>query len=95
MALRAWSYNGVSATSYQRLFDHFVDSGVMLDTVTCANNGASDDTTWVPASGYWISHTGISSAQYTAYNSSYSQQGYHVASYSGCGSVVAAVWRKP
>lgn len=90
-----WTYNGISAAAYQRVFDHFVDSGEMLDTVTCTNNGASYDTTWVPAHGYWLSHAGISAADYAAKNQAYAQQGYRVTSYSACGSVVAAVWRKP
>jgi hypothetical protein len=90
-----WTYNGISAAAYQRVFDHFVDSGVMLDTVTCTNNGASFDTTWVPAHGYWISHHAMSSADYAAKNQAYTQQGYRVTSAYACGSVVAAVWRKP
>ena len=90
-----WTYNGIEASAYQRVFDHFVDSGVMADTVSCKNNGATYDTTWVPAHGYWISHHGMSNAEHAAKNHQYTQQGYKETAVYTCGSVMAAVWRKP
>ena len=55
-----WTYNGIDGPAYQRVFEHFVDSGVMADTVTCKNSGDSYDTTWIPAKGAWASHHGMS-----------------------------------
>lgn len=89
-----WTYNGIDAPSYQRVFDHFVDSGVMPDTVACKDNGATYDTTWVPAKGSWISHHGMSKADHDAKNATYKAQGYKETAVYTCGSVMAAVWRK-
>lgn len=89
-----WTYNGIDAASYQRVFDHFVDSGVMPDTVACKNNGATYDTTWVPAKGAWISHHRMSKVTHDARNATYKAQGYKETAVYSCGSVMAAVWRK-
>ncbi len=90
-----WTYNGIDAPAYQRVFDHFVDSGEMADTVTCKNNGGSYDTTWIPAKGYWISHSAMSSADHAAKNAQYTKQGYKETSVFTCDTVMAAIWRKP
>jgi hypothetical protein len=90
-----WTYNGIDGPAYQRVFDHFVDSGMMLDTATCKNNGATYDTTWIPAKGYWMSHHGMSIADHAAKNALYTSQGYKQTSVYTCGSVMVAVWRKP
>ncbi|MBW8831773.1 MAG: hypothetical protein JF606_20605 [Burkholderiales bacterium] len=89
-----WTYNGIEAAAYQRVFDHFVDSGVMADTVSCKNNGATYDTTWIPAKGSWVSHHGMSIADHAAKNLEYTKQGYKETSVYTCGSVMAAIWRK-
>lgn len=90
----SWTYNNVEGPAYQRVFEHFVDSGVMADTVTCKNNGAIYDTTWIPAKGAWVSHHGMSATDFVVRNTLYMQQGYNQKSIYNCGKVVA-VWRKP
>jgi hypothetical protein len=90
-----WTYNGIEGSAYQRVFDHFVDSGEMLDTATCKNNGATYDTTWIPAKGSWVSHHGMSVADHAAKNTLYTSQGYKQTSVYTCGSVMVAIWRKP
>lgn len=90
-----WTYNGIEASAYQRVFDHFVDSGEMADTVTCTNNGATYNTTWIPAKGSWISHHRMSSSDHAAKNTLYTNQGYKQTSVYTCGTVMAAIWRKP
>lgn len=90
-----WTYNGIEASAYQRVFDHFVDSGEMPDTVSCKNNGASYDSTWIPSKGSWVSHHGMSHADHAAKNLKYTQQGFKETSVYTCGSVMAAIWRKP
>lgn len=89
-----WTYKGIAGSAYQRVFDHFVDSGEMLSTVTCKNNGASYDTTWIPAKGSWISHHGMSILDHAVKNANYTRQGYTETWVSNCGTV-AAIWRKP
>jgi hypothetical protein len=90
-----WTYNGIELAAYQRVFDHFVDSGEMADTVSCKNNGASYDTTWIPAKGSWISHHHMSIVDHTVKNAQYTKQGYKETSVYTCGTVMAAIWRKP
>ena len=90
-----WTDNGIPSASYQRVFDHFVDSAEMPDTVTCKNNGASYDTTWVPAKGSWRSHHRMSVIDHVVKNATYTSQGFKETSAFTCGSIVAAVWRKP
>jgi hypothetical protein len=34
-----WTWNGISSADFQRLFGHFVDSGMTADTISCHNNG--------------------------------------------------------
>jgi Bacterial tandem repeat domain 1 len=89
-----WTYNGIASSAYQRVFNHFVDSGEMLNTVTCLNNGASYNTTWIPAKGSWISRHGMSIVDHAINNANYIQQGYKETWVSNCGKV-AAIWRKP
>ena len=90
-----WTYNGIEASAYQRVFDHFADSREMLDKVSCKNNGATYDTTWIPAKGSWISHHGMSLADYATKNAEYKKQGYKQTAVGTCGTVIVAVWRKP
>ena len=67
----------------------------MADTVSCHNNGATYDTTWVPAKGAWISHHGMSKTDHALKNATYNAQGYKETAVYACGYVMAAVWRKP
>jgi len=90
-----WTHNGIEASAYQRVFDHYVDSREMADTVSCQNNGASYDSTWIPAKGSWLSHHGMSISDHAAKNTLYTSQGYKETAVYTCGTVMAAVWRKP
>ena len=90
-----WTYNGIPVANYQSIFDHFVDSGEMADTVSCSNNGAVYNTTWVPAKGSWVSHHSMSIIDYAVKNAQYVSQGYKQTSVYTCGTVMAAIWRKP
>ena len=67
----------------------------MADTVSCKNNGASYDTTWISAKGSWISHHGMSILDHAVKNAQYIKQGYKETSVYTCGTVMAAIWRKP
>jgi len=89
-----WTYNGIDKDAFQRVFDHFVDSGEMADTIKCYLNGAAYDTTWIPAKGSWVAHAGMSGVDFFAKNTEYVNQGFTLVSDYICGSVVAAVWRK-
>ena len=90
-----WTYNGIEGTAFQRVFDHFVDSGEMADTISCHNNGATYDSTWIPAKGSWIAHHGMSIPDHALKNATYTAQGYKETSVYTCGSTMAAIWRKP
>jgi hypothetical protein len=90
-----WTDNGIEGSAYQRVFDHFVDSGEMADTVSCKDNGAVYDSTWIPAKGYWIGQHGMSISEHAAKNAEYTKQGYKQTSVYTCGSVMVAIWRKP
>jgi hypothetical protein len=90
-----WTYNGIAPSAYQRVFDHFADSGEMLDSVTCSGGGTSWNTTWIPAQGFWLSLAGISPATYSQDNATFVSQGYTRVFFSTCGSTVSAIWRKP
>ena len=89
-----WTYNGIDAPAFQRVFDHFVDSGVMADTITCKNNGATYDTTWVPTQGSWSAKAGMTATDFFQKNAALGAQGFTLASSFVCGTKVAAVWRK-
>jgi hypothetical protein len=89
-----WTYNGIQGAAYQSLFDHFVDSGEMPDTVSCKNNGATYNSTWIPTKGSWVSHHGMSIPDHAIKNATLIAQGFKETSIFTCGSVMAAVWRK-
>jgi hypothetical protein len=89
-----WTDDGISASAYQRVFDHFVDSGEMLNSVTCPA-GAGIDTTWIPAQGFWLSLADISLATFVTENATFVGEGFSLFYFSGCGANVNAIWRKP
>jgi len=89
-----WTWNGISSADFQRLFDHFVDSGMMADTISCHNNGATYDTTWVPAKGMWVARAGMTIPEHDTWNTTYVGQGYKQTAVFTCGTRMAAVWRK-
>jgi hypothetical protein len=89
-----WTYNGIANADFQSFFDHFVDSGMMADTISCHNDGATFDTTWVPAKGSWIAEAGLSFTDYVAKNATMIAEGFKQTAFFTCGSHTAAIWRK-
>ncbi|MFB9995395.1 M23 family metallopeptidase [Deinococcus oregonensis] len=88
------TFNGIRQADYQRLVEHLADSGVMPRLITCAANGATYNSTWVPAQGQWASFHGMSAAQAAEKQLSYTHQGYTRTSLYTCGAATVAVWRK-
>jgi hypothetical protein len=89
-----YTFNGTPAAEYQSLFDHMSDSGMMPDTITCKNNGATYDTNWVPSSGNWVSFAGMSADEAASKHAALTAEGFKRTSSFTCGSVTVAVWRK-
>lgn len=89
-----YTWNGTNDEDYQRLFDHMSDSGMMLDIVTCKNNGQTYDSKWVPAKGDWVSHHDMTAATATEKQAFYTMKGFTRTSSFTCGSRQVAVWRK-
>ncbi|MBC7521941.1 MAG: hypothetical protein H7268_12720 [Sandarakinorhabdus sp.] len=89
-----WTWNNIPAAAYQRIFDHYTDSRVMLDTATCKNDGASYNTNWIPAKGSWAANHGMTAGDFAAKKATYAAQGYTMVSAYTCGSRSVAVWRK-
>ncbi|CAN5817124.1 hypothetical protein BH11PSE1_BH11PSE1_12490 [soil metagenome] len=89
-----YTFNGIKDENYQRLVEHMADSGMMPKTISCAGNGATYNSQWVPAVGQWGSHHGMSAAELAAKDKLYVTQGYKKTSTFTCGSVNVAVWRK-
>lgn len=90
-----YTWNGTDDEDYQRLFDHLADSGLMLDIVTCKDNGKSYNSKWVPAKGDWASLHGMTAAVAAEKQAFYTGQGFRRTSNFTCGSRSVAVWRKP
>ena len=89
-----YTLNGIAGTSHQRYVEHFANSGMLPNTITCTANGATYNTKWIPATGQWASFHDMSPATATAKHSYYTQQGYTRTSNYICGAVSVAVWRK-
>lgn len=87
-------FNGVQAANYQRLFDHMTDSGMMPSLISCAANGATYSSQWVPAQGDFRSHHGMSASEAAAKQALYTGQGFKRTSTYTCGAANVAVWRK-
>jgi hypothetical protein len=88
------TWNGVDHTAFPRTFEHFVDSGLMPDRITCRNNGDTYDSIWVPASGNYIAHPRMLVQDFEAKKATYQAQGWRLVSQSKCGAIFAAIWRK-
>jgi hypothetical protein len=84
----------LDSPAFQRVFDHFVDSGMMADTITCKNNGATYDTTRVPAKGKWLAAAGMTISDWAVKNATNVNQGFTQTSVYICGTRMAAIWRK-
>lgn len=89
-----YTFRGTPAAEYQSLFDHMSDSGMMPDTITCKNNGATYDANWVPAQGTWVSFAGMTAEDAASKHATFTAQGFKRTSSFRCGSVTVAVWRK-
>ena len=89
-----YTWKGTKSQDYQRLFDHMSNSGMMINTVTCKNNGQTYDSNWVPAKGKWVSHFGMTAATAAEKHASYTMNGFTRTSSFTCGSRQVAVWRK-
>lgn len=87
-------WNGISAGAFQRTFDHFVDSGMMPDTITCRAGDKRYDSTWVPISTAFRAHVGQSVLEHATQDAQYRAQGFRKTSDSRCDGRVAAIWRK-
>ena len=89
-----YTFNGTPAAEFQSLFDHMADSGMMPELISCASNGATYNTTWIPSEGAWLTHFGMSADDAAAKHAAYTAQGYTRTSSFTCDSVSVAVWRK-
>lgn len=89
-----YTFNGVPSENYQRMVDHLADSWVMPNLITCASNGATYNSTWVPKEGEWATHHGMNAAAAASKQAEYTSKGYTRTSSYTCGSVSVAVWKK-
>lgn len=89
-----YTFNGTPDAEYQALFDHLTDSGEMPDLITCSSNGATYNSTWIPASGQFISLAGMSATEAIVKNATFTSQGFTRTSSYTCGTANVAVWRK-
>lgn len=89
-----WTVNNIPDERMQAWFNHFVDSGVMLDTFPCSNSGQIYNTTWIPASGSWYAYFGMSLTSFNQKSSDLANAGYYRHGWWYCGSVYTGIWRK-
>ncbi len=89
-----YTFNGSTPAEFQRLADHLHDSDEVANIVTCKSNGSSYNSTWVPSTGPWAMHHGMSPAVAAEKHAYYTQKGYKRTSSYTCGNVSVAVWRK-
>ncbi|MDF3014127.1 MAG: family metallopeptidase [Cellvibrio sp.] len=89
-----WTVNNIPDERFQAWFNHFADSGVMLDTVPCTDGGQIYNTTWVPSSGSWYAHAGLSLSGFNQKSDYYANLGYTRTGWWYCGSVYTGIWRK-
>ena len=89
-----YTFKGTPAAEFQSLFDHMSDSGMMPELIWCEANGAFYNATWIPATGSWRSHHGMSESEAAARHATYTAQGFQRTSSFTCGAVTVAVWRK-
>ena len=90
----SWTFKGTPGDEFQALFQYLSDSGNMPDWVTCKSNGDTYDSKWIPWTGQWYLHFGMSQVEASARNIVYTGQGFKRTSSFTCGSTDVAVWRK-
>lgn len=89
-----WTVNNIPDERFQAWFNHFADSGVMLDTLPCTDNGQIYNTTWIPASGSWYAHAGMSLTEFNNKSAYYATNGYTRTGWWYCGANYTGIWRK-
>lgn len=89
-----WTVNNIPDESMQGWFNHFVDSGVMMDTFPCSNNGQIYNTTWIPAKGAWYAYYGMNAADFAQKSNDLAFKGYSRTGWWYCGPVYTGIWRK-
>jgi len=89
-----WTVNNIPDERMSAWFNHFADSGVMIDTFPCSNGGQTYSTTWIPAKGSWYSHFGMSLDDFESNSMVYATKGYTRTGWWYCGSVYTGIWRK-
>ena len=89
-----WTVNNIPAGRMQAWFNHFADSGVMIDTYPCANNGQTYSTSWIPAKGAWLAHHGMSLDDFETNSIVYATKGFTRTNWWNCGPVYTGIWRK-
>ena len=89
-----WTVNNIPDERMQAWFNHFADSGVMLDTFPCSNGGQTYATTWIPASGSWYAYYGMSLTSFNNKSNELAGLGYTRTGWWYCGSVYTGIWRK-
>jgi murein DD-endopeptidase MepM/ murein hydrolase activator NlpD len=89
-----WTVNNIPDERFQAWFNHFADSGVMLDTVPCTDGGQIYNTTWIPASGSWYAHAGMSLTDFNNKSTYYANKGYTRTGWWYCGANYTGIWRK-
>lgn len=87
-------FNNVPGAEHSRWFAHLADSGMMPNQMTCANDGKTYSTTWMPEAGQWASIHGMSPAVFAEKQAFYTAKGYKLTSSHTCGKVSVAVWKK-
>lgn len=89
-----WTVNNIPDERMQAWFNHFADSGVMVDTFACTNGGQIYNTSWIPASGSWLAYFGMSLADFNSKSTTFANQGYTRTGWWYCGSIYTGIWRK-
>lgn len=89
-----YTFNGIASANYQRLAEHLKNSGMMPKTITCTSNGATYNSNWIPDTGPWGSHHGMSPSVAAEKHAYYTKQGFKRTSNYTCGATSVAVWRK-
>ncbi len=89
-----WTVNNIPDERMQAWFNHFADSGVMMDTFPCTDGGQIYNTTWIPASGSWYAYFGMTLSSFNSKSNTLASQGYTRTGWWYCGSVYTGIWRK-
>jgi hypothetical protein len=89
-----WTVNNIPDERMGAWFNHFADSGVMVNTFACTNSGQIYNTSWIPASGSWYAYYGMSLSTFNQKSNDFALKGYTRAGWWYCGSVYTGIWRK-